>query len=336
MEVAVTVCNLSVSSVHSQKILGKIVGSNTKKIRLFCKILRKHHACRSFDHHSELNFFIKLPAFHFQLCHTFLRQFSRFPQLFRRNDHREHNSNMTKRAGTENSPKLCFKHLFHIKGNTNCPPSKERILFFFKVKIGKIFVSANIQCADRQFLWAELCSFTIYLKLFFFCREMIILHIQKLTSKQTDSIDIHRNCSLNILRISHIRAKRNPLSVSCNCRLISEIFQVFLTLFKFLFFLPEFLQSVLIRIQKDHSCFRIHTHLHAVRKPVQNPSDAHQCRNIQAPCDNGYMTGYTAFFGNDSLHIIGIHFYCIRRIKVFCRHDHLSRKVSKIRTFDTL
>ena len=145
-KVVILLSNLLIASVNYQNILCQIVGSDTEEICFLRELFCKHNTCRGLDHHTRLDILVVFLASLVQLLLTFLYNF------IHRNDHREHNPYMTECTCTENCTELLLKHVFHIQRNTDCPPSKERILLFLEFIIRQFFISADIQCTDCQFL----------------------------------------------------------------------------------------------------------------------------------------------------------------------------------------
>ncbi|MNC55170.1 hypothetical protein D3C75_1046850 [compost metagenome] len=88
-------------------------------------------------------------------------------------------------TGPQNRGQLRFEHIFAVQTDAYCAVAEERILLFRQLEIIQMLVSPDIQGTNHYAVAAHLLSNQLVdFKLFFFCRERVAVHIQKLCTEQ--------------------------------------------------------------------------------------------------------------------------------------------------------
>ena len=133
--VIVFVFQKKILPVHSQGILGQVIGSETQKIHTFSQFFTDHNCSRCFDHESGTDIFVGnillIQAFFY-----LLDQFFDLIQFFLRCDHRIHQTDVSIGTCPVNGTKLGFEHFFPVKAKSDTAVSHHRIDF---IRDGHIF-----------------------------------------------------------------------------------------------------------------------------------------------------------------------------------------------------
>ena len=104
--------------------------------------------CRGFHHHADFNRFVKSFTFVTQFLFVDLNLFLQCAHFFNRDDHREHDAQLTESGGTQDSANLVAEDLFTIHRDTHGAPAEERVLFFREVHVRQLFIAADVHGAN--------------------------------------------------------------------------------------------------------------------------------------------------------------------------------------------
>ena len=104
-----------INPIHSDGVLDQVICADAEKVDFTSQGICNQGRTRHFDHDSKFNIFCKscalfaefgLAGFQYLLC---------LSQLGQAGDHREHDANITKSAGTQNSSQLRLENVRAIE-----------------------------------------------------------------------------------------------------------------------------------------------------------------------------------------------------------------------------
>ena len=222
MMVVVFILKKKILPVHSQGILGQVIGSETQKIHTFSQFFTDHNCSRCFDHDSGTDIFVGnillIQAFFY-----LLDQFFDLIQFFLRCDHRIHQTDVSIGTCPVNGTKLGFEHFFPVKAKSDTAVSHHRIDF---IRDGHIFclpVCTQIYGTDHN-----RTAFHI-LRYLLISTEQLVLSwiifsskILKFTSEKSDTCGSIIKNRIQIIQISDIGQKFDLFSIGRDILLITK------------------------------------------------------------------------------------------------------------------
>ena len=174
-------------AIHGKRILGQVIGSDSKEIHTSGKLLTDHYSRRSFHHNARSDIFKRNPLTGQLSLHLPDQLLNRIHFLFF-TDHWIHHPQISVPARTVDGANLCFKQIFPVQAKTDSTIAHKRICFLRNLQIGCLFICTKICCSnDHQTITHGLCRLLVCLEKLFLSRVALSSQVLELTSKQSDS-----------------------------------------------------------------------------------------------------------------------------------------------------
>ena len=258
MMIVVFILQKKILPVHSQGILGQVIGSKAQKIHTFSKFFTDHDRCRCFDHNSGTDVFVRNILL-IQALFYLTDQLLDLIQLILGRDHRIHQVDISIGTCTVNSPKLRFKHFFAIKAETDAAVSHHRIDLIRNCHIFCLTVCPQVHGTDHCRTFIHILGY------FFIGTEQLILswiilssEILEFTSKKADTCCSVIKNRIQIIQISDVCQKLDLLAIGCDILLVPKS-QKFFPLFLICCMTDLiFLKKLRLRIDIQCSCIPIY------------------------------------------------------------------------------
>ncbi len=178
-----------VSTIGSHQVLGQVIGSNTKKVTVAGKYIAGQNSGRGFHHYPYWYVMSVGNTQLIQLSGSLFYERTCLQQIFQGGNHGKHNFYRTVGCCPENGTELDPELSAIAQADTNGTNSKKRIVFFWQIHIGNLFVAANIQGANNQFFSrCSLSHASIKRELFLFVRPVVAGHIKKFCAEQSHTV----------------------------------------------------------------------------------------------------------------------------------------------------
>ena len=160
-------------AVDSQCILSQIVRSDAEEINFLRQFAADHNGRRGLDHDAQFHILFIRDAFALQLFFHLANDLFDLLHFFYRDDHREHNGNVSEYRRTVEGAKLCLEDLRPCQADPDRAVTERRVLLFVKPEIIYLLVRSDIEGTDDDLLAGHaLRHFLIYGKLLLFRREI--------------------------------------------------------------------------------------------------------------------------------------------------------------------
>ena len=281
---------LLVLTVDCQRVLGQIIGPYAEEIHFFCKLTAHHNGSRCLNHDSQFHILTERDLCLTKLFFDLLDDHLDLLHFFYRNDHREHNGDLSVSRCPVQGTKLGLEDLRSCQADTDCPVSQCRVLFFVKSKVIHLLVCSDIQGTDNDLFACHIfCNLFVYLELLFFSREIFAFQIQELASEKSDPSCIIFKYGAHIGKITDIRIDIDLLSGKGDILFALQFFQkCFLSAVFFALF-GHSLHGLFIRINVDGPGKAINgCHMSVIFfcKPFSQTNNG---RDVHGPCKDCRM-----------------------------------------------
>ena len=255
--------------------------------------------------------------------------------FFNGNDHGEHNADMSICTCPQKSPELCLQNLFLIQADADCPVSKERIFFLWKLKIIQAFIAADVQSPDGQLTFSQkLSRLSVYIELLFLRWKMVALHVEELTSEKSDSVNPELHGIFHVFQASHVSAYLQLSAVCRNGGKSAGFFQFLLASIKLVCFLFIFFNYFRFRVNNNYTTGGVHDYKVTGTYRVHNSFYPDKRRDTHPSCHDRYVACHTAQLCDKSQNIFQVQLRRIRRRQIPCNQDHFFGNRIKIPVTD--
>ncbi len=155
-----------------------------------------------------------------------LNLFLQRTHFFNRDDHREHDAQLTESGSTQDGANLVAQDLFTIHRDTYCTPTQERVLFFREVHVRQFFVAADVHGTDDNSLRATSFRYRfVSSKLLFFGWQGVTVHEQEFGTVQAYTFCAVALSAINVTYGTDVGTHFNLMSVQRNRRQIFQFCQ---------------------------------------------------------------------------------------------------------------
>ena len=269
---------------------------------------------RCFHHHADLNGFVKCFTFVTQFLFVDFDLFLQRTHFFNRDDHREHNAQLTESGGTQDGANLIAEDLFTIHGDTHGTPAEERVLFFREVHVRQLFVAANVHGTHDNGLRATGFSHRfIGRKLLFFSWQRVTVHEQEFGTIQTYAFGAVALSTFDIANGTNVGADFNLMAVEGNRRQIFQ-FRQFGFFFRNLSLqITQRFNLLVRRVDQNLVVHRVENQIVAVLHLRRDAAGAHDGRQFQGTRHDRGVGGTTARIGDETQHFFQVQLCGFRR-----------------------
>ena len=222
MMVVVFILKKKILPVHSQGILGQVIGSETQKIHTFSQFFTDHNRSRCLDHDPGTDIFVGNVLL-IQAFFDLLDQLLDLIQFFLRRDHRIHQTDISIGTCTVNGAKLGLEHFFPVKAETDPPVSHHRIDLIRDCHIFCLPVRPQIYGTDHnRTAFHFFRHFLISPEQLVLSRIIFSSKILKFTSEKSDTCGSIIKNRIQIIQISDIGQKFDLFSIGRDILLITK------------------------------------------------------------------------------------------------------------------
>ena len=205
----VELVQLGVLTVHSQGVLGQVVGADREESGFLGQLVGQNGSGRGFHHDADGHF----PSFDTLIFQLLLQDGTqRFGSLQfpYGSNHGEHNLQIAVDRSTENSAQLGTEDFFPGQAEAKTAQAQSGILFLLKTQVGNLLVSADVQGTDNHGTVAhDLSNLLVSFEQLILRGQGVPAQIQEFASHQADTFAVGSYGSLGILRRADVGSQQD-------------------------------------------------------------------------------------------------------------------------------